>query len=138
AQRDEAAGEARQQVHARDPRVLAVGLDERRGLPALDLAPAEGTEELDKPEVADEPAVVAPEPLKADDSERPGADAALAAEARRHRLGRELVQSLELERPADAHERGRPAGMQAERAQPRRRQCGEVARRRRQMERAVS
>ena len=72
---------SRQQVHAREPGPLAVGLEQRVGLLGLDAPSPERRGELHEPEIAREPALVAAEPLEADDARRPGAEPALALEA---------------------------------------------------------
>ena len=71
------------QVDAREPRPLAVRLEQLRRLPALDPAAAQRREQLHEPEVGDEPAVVAAEPLEEDDADRPGAEARARAGAAR-------------------------------------------------------
>ena len=80
---------SRQQVHAREPGPLAVGLEQGVGLLGLDAPSPELRGELDEPEVAREPALVAAEALEADDAGRPRPEPALALEPLRHDLGRE-------------------------------------------------
>src|SRR6266545_1711285 len=113
-QRDESAAVAGQHVHARQPGPLAVGLEQLGRLPALHPAAAHGRQELDQTEVAHEPALVAAEPLQTDDACRPGAEPALLLEPARDRLGGQVAQPFEVERSAEADERGGPAGVEAE------------------------
>jgi hypothetical protein len=65
--------------------------------------------------------VEAPEPLQADDTDRPRADAALAEQALEHGGCRHGAELLELEAAANANESGRPSRMEA--------QCAELGRR---------
>ena len=58
-----------------------------------------------EPEVADEPVVVAAEPLEGDHPYRPGADAALAAEPLEDDRRVVVAQPFEIERPHEPHER---------------------------------
>src|SRR5919198_5985232 len=85
-ERHEAAAEAKQEVDAREPRPLLVGLEERRRLRPLDPAAtaAERDDELHQAEVAHEPALVAAEPFEADDSDRPRPEPALPEETGLH------------------------------------------------------
>ncbi len=102
-----------QEVEAREPRPLAVGRQQLGGVLRLG-APAEhDAAELDQPEVADEPAVVAAEAVQEERADRPGPELALAPESRRHSVGRGRAQPLELEQRGDAHERGGAPGRQA-------------------------
>ena len=112
----------RKQVHAREPGPLAVRLEQLGGLPALDPAAPELAQQLHEAEVADEPVLAPPEALEADDADRPRAEPALALEASDDGRGRQLVQPLEVDGAADAHERGAAARMQPERPQLRRRE----------------
>ena len=105
---------SRQQVHARDPGPLAVGLEEGVGLLGLDAPAPELRRELDEPEVAREAPLVAAEPLEADDAGRPGPEAALALEPLRGDLGREPLQLLEVGAAAEPDERGAAAGPEPE------------------------
>src|SRR3954454_2060552 len=113
-------------VHAREAFPLSVGLEQLRGLPELDLASAQLAQELDEAEIADEPVVVSTESLEADDADRPGPEAALPVEPRRDDRGRDMVQPLQLDRAAEADERGAAAGVQAGGAQLRRRDRREI------------
>ena len=87
---------SRQQVHAREPGPLAVGLEEGVRLLRLDAPPPERGGQLDEAEIAREPALVAAEPLEADDADRPGPEPALALEPPRDGVGRERLQRLEV------------------------------------------
>ena len=93
---------SRQQIHAREPGPLAVGLEQGVGLLGLDAPAPERRGELDEPEIAREPALVAAEPLEADDAGRPRARARARARAagRRPRSGRAFSAS----RSSDAAE----------------------------------
>src|SRR5256885_9504096 len=78
-QRYQAAAEAGEEIHAREARPLSVWLEQLRRLPGLHGPPtAQSAHELDQPEIADEPVLVAAEPLEADDARRPGAETPLA------------------------------------------------------------
>src|SRR5581483_7182038 len=122
----EAGPVARQQVHAREPRPLAVGGEQRVGLLRLDAPAPERGRELHEAEVAREAALVAPEPLQADDADRPRPQAGLAREPRGRGVGRQLLQPLELDRPAEPDERRGPAGAETEPPQARRREAREL------------
>src|SRR4051794_9827638 len=112
---------AGEHVHAREALPLPVGLEQLRGLPELDLAPAQLAQELDEAEIADEPVVVPAESLEADDADRPGPEAALPVEPGCDDRRRDLVQPLQLDRAAEADERGAAAGVQSGCAELRRR-----------------
>src|SRR5581483_11678281 len=99
-------------------------------------APQRG-HELDEPQVAGEPALVAPEPVQADDADRPRAEPRLAEQPPCHRVGGLPPQALEVERAAEADERRGAARAQAEAAQPGGGQSGQVARGRRRMQAVV-
>ena len=88
---------SRQEIHAREPGPLAVGLEQGVGLLGLDAPAPERRGELHEPEIAREAALVAAEPLEADDAGRPGPEPALALEPLRHDRGREALQLLEVE-----------------------------------------
>src|SRR5262245_45326420 len=104
----------RQQVHAREPGPLLVRCEQHVRFLGLDATPPERGRELDEAEVARQSALVAPEPLEADDAHRPGAEAALAQQAASDRLGRVRSERLEVERAAEADERGAPPRAEAE------------------------
>src|SRR5207248_1741461 len=103
-----------QHVHAGQAGPLSVRREQLLGLPALDATAAHRRQEFDEAEVADQPEVVAAETLERDDAYRPWPEAALAAEPRRYGLRRKASQPLEVERRADADERRRPPGGEAE------------------------
>src|ERR1700722_19057028 len=105
---------SRQQVHAREPGPLAVGLEQHVALLGPDGPPGERRGELDEAEIAGEPALAAAEPLDADDADRPRADAALTQQARGAPLGRLAAQRLEVERAAEPDERRAAAGAEAQ------------------------
>src|SRR5438034_1611665 len=105
---------ARQEVDAREPRPLLVGREQLVRLLGLDPAAPERRGELDEAEVAREPVLVASETLEADDADRPRAETAFALQAPCCRVGREPFQLLELDRAAEADERGTPACAEAE------------------------
>src|SRR6266550_260254 len=105
---------ARQQVDTREARPLPVGREQRVGLLGLDPPAPERGGELDEAEVAREPVLVAAKALEADDPDRPGAEPAFALEPLCGRAGREPLELLELERAAEADERGPPARPEAE------------------------
>jgi len=119
------------EVDTREAGPFAVGLEQARGLVWLDAPAFEVGLQLDEGEITDDATLPAAEPLEADDADRPRSDASFALEPPRHRVGRELTQAFELERPADPHERGGPACVETERAQPRGRERGEGRGRRR-------
>src|SRR5512142_1911368 len=98
-----------QEVHAREAAPLAVGGEQLVGLLGLDPASPQGGGELCEAAVAVEAVLVAPEPLGADDAERPRAEPALAHEARDHLVGRVRLQAFEVQAPAEADERARAA-----------------------------
>src|SRR6185437_8077402 len=104
-QRDQAAAEAGEEIDAREAGPLAVRLEQLRRLPALHGAAAQRAQELDEPEVADEPVLEAAEPLEADDARRPRAEAALALDPADDHVGRQVVEPLELEAAAHTHDR---------------------------------
>ena len=79
---------ARQEVHAREPGPLLVRREQRVRLLRLDPAAPQRGGELDEAEIAREPALVAAEPLEADDADRPRPEAALALQPSRDRVGR--------------------------------------------------
>ena len=105
---------SRQEVHAREPGPLAVGLEQDVRLLGLDVPSPERGGQLDEPEVAREPALVAAEALEADDAGRPGAEAALALEPPCRDVGRERLQRLEVAAAAEADERGAAARAEPE------------------------
>src|SRR4029077_4526029 len=77
--RDQSPCEAHEEVDAREPRPLAVRLEQLRGLPCLDVRPAaQRAQELDEAEVADEAMLEAAQSFEADDGGRPRPEAALA------------------------------------------------------------
>ena len=116
-QRDQSSREPGHQVDAREAGPLAVRLQQRSGLVALDPAALERDRELDQTEVADEPELSPPEAFEADDADRPRAEPALALEALGdHRRG-ELLEAFELDRAAYPRERRAAPRVQAERAQ---------------------
>ena len=91
--------------------------EQRRGLGGLDPAALERGDELDQPEVADEPVVVAAEPLERDHADRPGADAALAAEPLQDDAGvvrraaaRDRASARAARASSRVRSRGRPRG----------------------------
>src|SRR6185437_14824702 len=104
-QRDQAAAEAGEEIDAREAGPLAVRLEQLRRLPALHGAAAQRAQELDEPEVADEPVLEAAESLEADDNGRPRAEAALALDPADDRVGRQVVEPLELEAAAQTDDR---------------------------------
>src|SRR2546423_3701492 len=66
-QRYQAAAEAGEEIHAREARPLSVRLEQLRRLPRLHRSPtAQSAHQLDQPEIADEPLLVAADPLEAD------------------------------------------------------------------------
>src|SRR5579884_4412403 len=125
---------ARQQVDAREAGPFAVRREQLVGLLGLDAAPPELGAQLHQPEVACEPALVAAEALEADDADRPRAEPALAAEPLRDDVARHVLQLLELERAAEADERGAAACAEAEVAELRGREAREVGARRRRVQ----
>src|SRR4051794_10880451 len=124
----------RQQVHAREPGPLAVRLEQLVRLLGLDPSPAERRHQLGEPEVAREAALEPSEPLEADDADRPRAETALALEPPRDDIRRQGFKRLEVERAADADERRAAPRAEAEVAELRRREPGQVTVRRRGME----
>src|SRR5581483_11687515 len=91
-----------EQVDAREAGPVSVRREKLHRLLRLDVAAApQARQELHQAEIADEPALGAPEPLEADHADRPGAEARLAAESRRGGCRRQVVQALQLERAAD-------------------------------------
>src|SRR4051812_2499050 len=100
----ESGGGPRQQVHAREPRPLLVRLGQHGGLPRLDVPSPERRRELDEPEVAREAALVAAEPLEADDPRRPRPEPAFALEPLRGDGRGERLQPLELAAAAEPDE----------------------------------
>src|SRR5205085_2091594 len=91
--------EPREEVDAREPGPLAVRLEQRRRLLGLDPTLFERTEQLDQPQVADEPALGPPEALEADDAHRPRPEPALTPEPGRHRVHRHAERPQPLEPP---------------------------------------
>src|SRR6266496_3916333 len=81
-ERNQPESESREQIDAREPRPAAVRLQQLRRLPRLDPPPAQRRAELDKPQVAFEPALEASEALDADDADRPRAEPTFALKAR--------------------------------------------------------
>ena len=109
---------SRQQVHAREPGPLPVGLEQGVGLLGLDPPSPERGGELDEPEIAREASLVAAEPLEADDAGRPGAEAALALEPSRATTSVGSVFSASRSsRAAEADERRAAPGAEPEPAQ---------------------
>src|SRR4051812_39899920 len=125
-ERNEAAPVPGQQVDAREPGPLAVGLEQLGRLPRLDPAAAQLGEQLHEPEVALETPLAPAETLQADDADRPRPEAPLALEARGDGVGRELAQALELELPAHADEGGAAPRVQAQPPQVGRREAREL------------
>src|SRR5581483_8730044 len=126
---EQPAAEAGEKVDARDTGELAVRLEQLRRLPALDRAPADRAQELDETEVADEAVIPAAEALEADDADRPRPEPPLPLEPSHDRVRRPVVQSLELDRAAEADECCGAARVETQLSQLRRRQRTEVARR---------
>src|SRR5262245_30545818 len=116
--------ERRCEVEAREPGPLAVWLEQLRGLVPLDPAAAQARHQLDQRQVADEPAVIAPQPFETDDSRRPGPETPFALDERGDALGRHGAQTLEIARAADADERGGTPRVQPELTEPHRREPG--------------
>ncbi len=118
---------SRQQVHAREPGPLAVGLEQGVGLLRLDAAPGERGGELDEAEIAGEPALVAAEALRGR-RRRPtrGRRRARARAGARRRSVGVPAQRLEVEGAADADERGAAAGAEPEPRELGRREAAEV------------
>src|SRR5581483_1500429 len=106
--------EGGEHVDAREPGPLAVGLEQLVRLLGLGTAAPQRGHELDEPQVAGEPALVAPEPVQADDADRPRAEPRLAEQPPCHRVGGLPPQALEVERAAEADERRGAARAQAE------------------------
>src|SRR5438876_5686878 len=94
-----------EEVDPREPGPLAVGLEQLGGLPRLDAAAPQRGAQLDEPEVADEPALEPPQPLDADEADRPGPEPALALEAIGRGRCRQRTQPLEVEGAAEPDER---------------------------------
>src|SRR5262245_34202583 len=106
-ERHHATSGARHHVHAREAGPLAVaGKDPRRVL-GLDPAALDRRADLEQPEVADDTAVVAAEPLRPDEADRVGTDAALALEPGGGRVGGQAPETLRVERATDADQRCR-------------------------------
>src|SRR5919202_5015892 len=87
---------AHRQVDAGQAGPLAVRLEQLRRLVRLDPTAAQVRHQLDQRQVADEPALVTPEPLQADDPGRPGPEPSLGHHPVGGRRRRELVEALEL------------------------------------------
>ena len=87
-QRDQPAAEAGDQVDAREAGPFAVRLEQLGRLPRLDRPAASAISELHEAEVADEPVLLAAEPLEADDADRPRPEPALALEPGGDGVGR--------------------------------------------------
>src|SRR4051794_18756883 len=121
-------------VDARQAGPLAVGLEQLRGFPAFDPAAAQTREQLDQAEVADEATLVTAQPLETDHPDRPRADPGFAYQSSGGRVGRDVAQALERERPAQANERARPRAAEAERPQFGGRETSERLRRRRRVQ----
>src|SRR3954447_18797427 len=90
--------------------------------------------ELDEPEVACEPALVAAEAFEADDAERPWPEPALAQQPRGDRIGRVPLERLEVERAREPDERRAAGGAEAEPFELRGREASKVGCRRRRMQ----
>ena len=124
--RDETLLEADHQVETREPAPLAVRGEQLRRLLRLDAgAPTERRDELDEPEVADEPVVVATETLERDHARRPRPEPPLAADPAHERVGRGVVQPFEVDGAAQADESRRALGRQAVAAELCRREAGQ-------------
>ena len=107
-----------EEVDAREAGPLAVWLEQDVGLLGLDPPAPERGGELDEAEIARQAALVPAEPFERDDADRPRAEAALALEAPRDDVGRQLLQPLEVEPAAEPDERGAAPRAEAEIAQP--------------------
>ena len=128
--RNQATAEALEEIDAREAGPLAVRLEQLGRLPGLHGVPsAKRPHEFDEPEVADEAVLEAAETLEADDTRRPRAEAALALDPADDRLGRQVVEPLELEAAAETDD-GRAATLvQAEPPQLERRDAPRASRR---------
>src|SRR5215218_6724804 len=100
--RHETARGTRQQVDARQSCPLLVRSEQLGRLLGFDPPATNGRAKLEQAEVADEPVLGAPEPLQADDADRPRADAALPAEPGHDAVRRHVAEPFEVERPAEA------------------------------------
>src|SRR5262245_61976010 len=134
AQAYESGAIARQEVDARQPGPFLVRSEQRIGLLGLDPAPPERGGELDEPEVAREPALVAAEAVQADDADGPRPEAALAEQPGGDRLGRVRLQRLEVEAAAEADECRAAARAEAEPLELGGREAREVGRGRRRVQ----
>ena len=76
--------------------------------------PPQGAQELDETQVAHQPVLEAPEPLEADDSRGPRPETALALDPADHRIGRQIVEPLELDAPAEPDEGCAPTLVESE------------------------
>src|SRR5437764_7701995 len=114
-----------EEVDPREPGPLAVGLEELCCLPRLDAAAPERGAQLHEPEVADEPALEPPQPLDADEADRPGPEPALALEAIGRGRCRQRAQPLEVEGAAEPDERRASPRAQPEPAELRRSEARE-------------
>src|SRR3954465_220461 len=103
-----------EQVHARETGPLAVGLEQLGRLPTLDPTATQRGAELHEPEVGDEPAVVAAEALQEDDPYRPRPEPALSQQPVGGGIAWPVAQPLQLDRAADADERGAAAHAEAQ------------------------
>src|SRR5437870_5406439 len=113
-QRYEPALGAGHQVHAREAFPLLVPGEQPCGVIRVDPAPLDRRADLQQPEVADDAAVEASQPLSPDDADRIRADAALALEPVRGRVGRKRPQPLGIEGAADPDESRRLPRREAE------------------------
>lgn len=132
--RDEAPPERRHQVDAGQSLPLTVRREQLGRLPPLHPATPEGGAQLHEGEVADEPELGPAKALEADDAHRPRSETPLALEAPGGRRRREILQTLEVERPAESNERRGAPGMQSEGAQLGRGEAREVVRARRRVQ----
>src|SRR5712691_2093211 len=119
-QRDQPVLEAHGEVQAGEACPLAIRSQQLRGLVALHPPATKSRHQLDQREIADEPSLVAAQPLQADDSGGPGAEASLSLDEVRCLCGRQRMQALEVDRAADAYERRCAPRVEPELAQPRR------------------
>src|SRR6476620_9930953 len=113
-QRDQPARESTQQVDARQALPLFVRLEQSRRLVGFHPAPVKRLAELQQTQIADEPALVAAEPLQCDHSHRPRAEPPLPQETIGRCTDRRVTQALEIQRTAKANERRAATRVEAE------------------------
>lgn len=115
---DEAAGEAGEEEDAGEALPLAVGSKELCCLGGVGPPSAQRGEQLPQPEVADEPDVVAAEPVERDDADAPRADPSDPGQPTLDDRRLHSAQRLEVDLPHEPSERGGARGSEAAGAEP--------------------